>query len=387
MDAGVRPPSKLGVWILGLVTITAYGSWFYGFGVLIGPIQDDIGWSTSTLGATFAAAQIIAGLGAFVAGRLLDRFGAVGPFGVQAVFGALPLLAATWADDVLLFAVLYALGGGVMGATGFYHVTTVIAGRLHADAPANAIAKLTLIGAFCSPIFIPLTALVVDTNGWRIGARMLAVFALVGALAGAALRRQAASVGSGPSTSPFTALRDALRSPTVRRMFAAYIAGGVAFSTVLVYQVPIMTHAGLSLGVAGTLAGLRGLCQILVRVGLAGALNRWGSAPLLFAAYVVSAAGVLLLLVGSVAAALGFAVLAGAGFGATSPLQAIHSRERFAGSDLGLLMGMQGAVLGLAGGVGPLAGGALRDATGSWTWVVVAAIATLAVAATMMRDP
>ena len=385
MDSGVRPSSGLGVWILGLVTITAYGSWFYGFGVLIGPIQADVGWSTSTLGATFAAAQVIAGLGAFVAGRLLDRFGAVGPFGVQALFGAGPLLAATFVDDVVVFAVLYAIGGGITGATGFYHVTTVIAGRLHPEAPAKAIAKLTLIGAFCSPILIPLTAFVVDNEGWRIGARMLALLALGGALTASTLNRRAASVGEAPSEKPIAAMRDALQSPTVRRMFFAYIAGGVAFSMVVVYQVPIMTHAGLSLGVAGTLAGFRGLCQVLGRVGLTGALSRWGSAPLLLAAYTVSAVGMMLLLVGEVAAAVAFAVLAGAGIGATSPLQAIHSRDRFAAADLGLLMGMQGAVLGLAGGIGPLVGGAIRDATGSWTWVIVVATASLALAAMQMR--
>lgn len=374
------------VWILGVVTITAYGSWFYGFGVLIGPIQDDVGWSTSMLGATFAAAQVIAGIGAFVAGRLLDRFGAVGPFGVQAVFGAGPLLAATWAEDILVFAVLYAIGGGVIGASGFYHVTTVAAARIHPTAPAKAIAKLTLIGAFCSPIFIPLTALVADVYGWRVGARMLALLALGGALAGMALRQESSSGGHGPSESPISALRLALRSSVVRRMFAAYIAGGIAFSTVLVYQVPIMMHSGLSLGLAGLFAGFRGLCQILGRVGLTRALTRWGSGPLLLAAYALSAGGVVLLLVGEVAAAVGFAVLAGTGFGATSPLQAIHSSERFATADLGLLMGMQGAVLGLAGGLGPLLGGAIRDATGSWTWVVIAAAGSLLIGAAQMRD-
>ncbi|MBT5849085.1 MAG: MFS transporter, partial [Acidimicrobiaceae bacterium] len=312
-----------------MVTITAYGSWFYGFGVLIGPIQDDLGWSTSTLGATFASAQVIAGMGAFVAGRLLDRFGAIGPFVVQAVLGAGPLLAATWADDVFVFAGLYALGGGIMGATGFYHVTTVVAGRLHPEAPAKAIAKLTLIGAFCSPILVPLTAFVVDSSGWRTGARMLALLALFGALIGSSLRCRAVSDRGGPSPRPIHALREALRIPEVRRMFSAYVVGGIALSTVVVYQVPIMTHAGLTLGVAGTLAGFRGLCQVLGRVGLTGALNRWGPRPLLLAAYVLSGVGVLLLLVGEVPAALAFAVLAGAGFGAISPLQAIYSIERF----------------------------------------------------------
>ncbi len=49
-------------------------------------------------------------------------------------------------------------------------------------------------------------------------------------------------------------------------------------------------------------------------------------------------------------------------------------------------MGMQGAVLGLAGGLGPLLGGTIRDATGSWTWVVVAAAGFLLIGAAQMRD-
>ena len=44
---------------LGLVTITAYGSWFYAFGILIDPIHLDEGWSLAALGAIFAAAQIV----------------------------------------------------------------------------------------------------------------------------------------------------------------------------------------------------------------------------------------------------------------------------------------------------------------------------------------
>ncbi|MBT5850266.1 MAG: MFS transporter, partial [Acidimicrobiaceae bacterium] len=41
---------------------------------------------------------------------------------------------------------------------------------------------------------------------------------------------------------------------------------------------------------------------------------------------------------------------------------------------------------GLAGGIGPLLGGTIRDATDSWTWVVIAAAAALALAAVQMRS-
>jgi len=88
-----------GIVTLGMLTITTYGSWFYGFGVLIGPIGDDMGWSTTTLGLTYGSAMVLSGLGAFVGGRMLDRFGGTGPFLLHAVAGGSLLLAATWADD------------------------------------------------------------------------------------------------------------------------------------------------------------------------------------------------------------------------------------------------------------------------------------------------
>ena len=369
---------------LGLVTITAYGSWFYGFGVLVSPITEDTGWSTGAMGLTFGVAQVITGAGAFVAGRLLDRFGGAGPFLPQAVLGGGLLLAATWAGDVVVFGALYSLGAGIVGATGFYHVTTVAASRSGGPSPERSIAVLTMIGAFCSPIFLPLTAWMVEQWDWRVAGRVLAVAAIVGALAAAWLARGGASPASGRSIDPVAAVRSAFADRAVRRMLTIYMLAGMSYGAVLVYQVPVMVAAGLALGTAGAIGGLRGFCQIFGRVGLTGAIGRWGARSLLLAAYVVSAAGVALLLVDHVVAAVVFAVLAGAGLGATSPLQVIHARAHFAEADLGLLMGMQGAVVGMAGGIGPFLGGLLHDATGSWKPVVVVGAVSLAGAAALL---
>ena len=87
---GVRARSQAGwtgVIALGVLTITSYGSWFYAFGVLIDPITADTGWTTTALGITYGAAQVLTGFGAFLGGRLLDRFDAPGPFLTQAIAG------------------------------------------------------------------------------------------------------------------------------------------------------------------------------------------------------------------------------------------------------------------------------------------------------------
>ncbi|MCP5025587.1 MAG: MFS transporter [Actinomycetia bacterium] len=374
-----------GVATLGILTITTYGSWFYGFGVLIGPIHDDVGWSTTLLGLTYGAAQVITGLGSFVGGRLLDRYGGTGPFGAQAVFGGGLLLAATWADRPALFAVLYAAGAGITGATGFYHVTTAAAARLRADRPDKAIAVLTVIGALCSPIYLPLTAWMVTVWHWRSAARVLALVAIAGALLALTLARGGASLTQdGPSHSPLAALRGALERQSVRRMLSVYFAAGIAFSSVLVYQVPILTGAGITLGTAGAIGGLRGFCQIFGRVGLTGAVERFGAGTLLRTAYLGSAAGVALLLVGTIPAGIAYGLIAGAALGASSPLQAIYARQHFDEADLGLLMGLQGAAMGVAGGVGPLVGGVLNDWTDRWSPTIVMATGTLLLAAYLL---
>ena len=50
--------------MLGWLTIVAYGSWYYGFGVLIDAIRRDEGWSIAALGTVFGATILINGVGA-----------------------------------------------------------------------------------------------------------------------------------------------------------------------------------------------------------------------------------------------------------------------------------------------------------------------------------
>ena len=372
---------------LGLLTITSYGSWFYAFGVLLEPITADTGWSTTVLGVTYGLAQVLTGIGSFVGGRLLDRFDVRGPFLLQAVGGAGLMALSSLMTSPWLFGVSYAVGAGIIGGTGFYNVTTAAAGRLHPDAPDRAIARLTIWGAFASPIYLPATAWLVTHWDWRPTIQLLAAISAVAALLASVVARGAASATStGPSADPIAAMRAAVRRPVIRRMLLVYVLGGLAFSSVLVYQVPILTGAGLSLAVAGTIAGLRGFCQIFGRIGLTPLVDRFGSRALLRVAYGGAALGVLMLLIGTLPGGIAYAVVAGATLGASSPLQAMYSRASFDEADLGLLMGMQGASIGIAGGLGPFVGGLAHDLTGSWIPIVMLSVVALLAASTMLVD-
>ncbi len=388
---------------LGVYTITAYGTWAYGFGVLLEPISSDTGWGAAFLGTIYGWAMALSGIGAFWTGRLLDRFGARAPYAIHLTVASSLMAGALLVDDKWLFGALFATGAGIGGATGFYTITTVIVSRLRFDRPDWAISSLTIVGAFASPIYLPLTAWLVAMWHWRLVAAVLVAAGALGAAQALVLAPGGASHESGlvASTRPLATLRTALGSPAIRRILAVYLLAGAAGSTIWVYQVPMMTSVGLSLGLAGAFGGLRGLCQLLGRVGLSAQIERRGTDVLLRGAYLATASAGVALLIGAglagskpgvdspilIAGAVAFAILAGTGLGASSPLQAIHARSRFDPGDLGLLMGLQGLVLGVAGGIGPFTGGLVRDLSGTWTATIIAVVVVLCSAAALIRPP
>ena len=73
----VPPAARAFPWVpvslLGWLTIVAYGTWSYAFGVLLEPIKVDTGWPEGWLVGAFSASSLAGALLAPQAGRLIDR--------------------------------------------------------------------------------------------------------------------------------------------------------------------------------------------------------------------------------------------------------------------------------------------------------------------------
>ena len=387
-DAGAGSGLRRTVAGLGLATIASYGGWFYGFGVLVQAIADDTGWTVAALGGSFAAGQLLSGLGAAFGGRLLDRRGGRATFGLGGLGGGVLLATAAAAPSLPVFAVAFALGGALAGSCGFYHVTMAAARRLSPERPAKAIGPLTIWGAFASPIFLPLTAWMIGPLGWRGALGVLAATTAAGMTAAAVL------AGGGRATTPTTdavdvpfasAVRAAWAMPATRALVVMVVGHGVGSGLILAYQVPIMVAAGLPLGVAAVVAGARGFMQLAGRVGLDRVVQRFGTRrPLAFVLLAAVGGTVLLGLSGTVVVAVLYAVVAGAALGAHSPLSGIHASAILPERHLGALMGAVHALGGAAAATGPLLGGVMRSATGTWTPAVIMAGAGFLIAAASM---
>lgn len=373
--------------MLGLLTIAAYGCWHYSFGVLLDPIIADTGWSETFLTSAFGASVLIGGVASVLGGWLLDRIGSRMVFLAAAGLALVGFSVAVVTSSPVVFAVATATGGGAIGALGFYHITQTVAVRLSPVSSTKAIAVLTVWGAFASAIYLPATAWLVERFSWRPALAVIAASAVV-AFVAAAASIDTRTRDMPPGFHIVDELRSVVRSPVARSFLLSQAVVGVAMGVVLAYQVPAMTAAGLPLAAASFWAGFRGFSQLLGRIPLMPMVIRFGVVRSMRIAYVAIAVGsVILAYAGTPVLAAGYAVVAGFGIGAISPLIGIHSRDVFGTASLGTAMGMVSLVFQVVAALGPPLAGWLAVTTGSRAVAVVGAGVLAAVAAAVLRSP
>ena len=387
MSKAASPPFPwMPVSLLGLLTIVGYGTWFYAFGVLLDPILDDTGWSEARIVASFSATGLLGAAAAPVAGKLIDLQRFRPALAATGVVGAVGFGLASTTDSLAVFVGCTSAGGAALGAFAFYHVTQTLAVRYAPRAPARSVGVLTLWGAFASTIYIPFTAALVETGDWRLTMRVL------GAIAGVALVGLAVALPTTPTSETEQAPSRGLaflNEPLARRHAIASFAIGITIGIVLVYQVTIMTSAGLSLATAAWLAGARGTAQFIGRLPVIWIVERVGSARALRLSYAAIAAGVGFLgFSGNPLIGFGYVVIGGIGIGAMSPIQGIHASEIFPSDRLGQGMGSMSLVMGISVAIGPVMAALIGGGSVRWVGPAVAFVAAvIAVAAVDKRRP
>jgi hypothetical protein len=167
MNTGkARGPSLSVIVPLGITQTIGYGSIYYAYAVLAGPISQDTGLSLSTVFGCFSLGLLAGAAVAPFGGRLLDRFD---PGRVMALgSGVAALLLGLWAmmPGALSF-VLFAVLVQAVSVLIFYEAAFVAAARLVPGDARRTITGITLIAGFASTIFWPLTAALVREMSWR----------------------------------------------------------------------------------------------------------------------------------------------------------------------------------------------------------------------------
>jgi MFS family permease len=160
---------------LGVGQLVNWGVLYYAFGVLLVPVERDLGVPRVAVAGAFSLALLMSAVAAPLVGRWSDR--GLGPLLIRGGGFLAAGLLATWAL-VPGLASLYLIWTGLglcMAATLYEPAFAVIGRALHdVHDRLRALAAVTVLGGLASTAFLPLTAVLTEAWGWRVAVAVLA---------------------------------------------------------------------------------------------------------------------------------------------------------------------------------------------------------------------
>lgn len=163
---------------LSLAQLITWGSVFYTFALLMEPLERELGMNRAESSLGFSLALLAEGLLAYPVGRWIDRGHERVVMTVGSLAIAAGLLLHSQVHSAFGFYASWALLGSALAATLYSPVFAVVTRRYPQDF-RRAIITLTFLGGLASTVFIPLSAWLIATLGWRHALWMLAALHLL----------------------------------------------------------------------------------------------------------------------------------------------------------------------------------------------------------------
>jgi MFS family permease len=412
-------------------------------GVLMIPLQNEFGWSTTVLSAAVSINLVLFGLTAPFAAALMERFGvravtAVALMLIGAGSALTVLVNQSW-QILLTWGLLIGLGTGSMALV----FAATIANTWFAKSRGLVIGILTAGSAAGQLVFLPAIALLAQDPGWRQASLLIAAGALavvplvlkflknspaeVGVLpygarppaaegtaapdsaGSAAAASEVAGPDAAASESVAPEVAEPRRNAAVRalqvlkraskvRTFWALVAGfaicGATTNGLIgTHFIPSAHDHGMPETTAAGLLAVVGLFDIVGTIASGWLTDRFNPRILLAVYYQFRGIGLLvlpLLLSATVQPSMiVFVVIYGLDWVATVPPTAAICRQVF-GADGSVVFGWVFAAHQLGAAAAALAAGAVRDATGqyAYAWFAAAAMCTIAavISASIRKD-
>lgn len=390
-------------------------------GVLMVPLQQEFGWSTTVLSAAVSINLVLFGLTAPFAAALMERFGirAVTAFALMLIGAgsALTVLVNQSWQILLTWGLLIGLGTGSMALV----FAATIANTWFSKSRGLVIGILTAGSAAGQLVFLPFIAMLAQDPGWRQASLLIAAGALaVVPLVLKFLRNSPADVGvlpygaeapagdAEPASAPaaaeersgnaaIRALQVLKRASKVRTFWALAagfaICGATTNGLIGTHFIPSAHDHGMPETTAAGLLAVVGIFDILGTIASGWLTDRFNPRILLAVYYQFRGIGLLVLplLLGATVqpSMIVFVVIYGLDWVATVPPTAAICRQAF-GADGSVVFGWVFAAHQLGAAAAALAAGAIRDATGHYTyaWLGAAAMCTIAavISASIRKD-
>jgi MFS family permease len=163
---------------LSLAQLITWGSVFYTFALLTGPLERELGLTRAESSLGFSLALLAEGLLSYPVGRWIDRGHERAVMTAGSLAVATGLLLHSQVHSAAGFYASWALLGSALAATLYNPVFAVVTRRYPHDF-RRAIITLTFLGGLASTVFIPLSAWLIATLGWRHALIVLAALQLL----------------------------------------------------------------------------------------------------------------------------------------------------------------------------------------------------------------
>lgn len=363
--------------------VVSWGILYYAFSVFVAPMQAELGWSTIAMTGAYSLALLCGGLGAVPVGRWIDRRGPRALMTTGSVVATLLVLAWSQTSSLAGFYLIMA-GIGLTMATTLYEPAFAIVAVWFRRERGRALTLLTFFGAFASFVFIPLSAWLQGLLGWR-GA-LLALAAILATVTipihALLLRRRPEDLGLLPDGDPVgeagasrghapersITAREALRERRFWLLTFAFGANNFVGVTMTVYLIPLLMGVGHATSFAATVAGLFGLMSLLGRIVLAPLGERYARRFVTAALFGMQILGLAVLVLGgaTVAGALIYVALFGAGSGTLTIMRAALLAEQYGPANYGTINGAQTLFLNSSRTAAPVGAGLLAGALGGY---------------------
>lgn len=371
-------------------TVT-WGIVYYGFPVMLPPMERETGWSRVAVTGAFSAGLGLAALSGLPVGRWIDRHGARGVMTAGSCLATVLVLAWSRVQSLPGLYVVWCLMGLAMAATLYEPAFAAVVGWFPGRHRDRALLTVTLIAGFASTIFMPLEAWLLTRWGWRATLQILAVILAVLTVPLHALvlrpppRRDRSGAGE-PGPVPLTGLTlgAAARTPVFWVLAGAFFVGNFTTNSVTVHLIPYLSGRGYSPTVAAVMIGWMGAMQVPARVVFAPVAARFGHRAVTAVIFLVQAAALVqLALAGALPTLVPMVVMLGAANGMSTLARATTVAEIFGPRHYGAIAGAVAMGANGARALAPVGAAALQVALGNYErvfWLLAAALLTAGLA-------
>jgi MFS family permease len=359
---------------LGITQITAWGSIYYSFALLMEPLQAALGASKSAVVGAFSVSLLASGLLSPLVGRYIDRHGGRRIMAAGSVLGGLALCALAYVTTLTQLYLVWAALGVAMAAT-LYDPAFAVLTRAFRSNYRRAITALTLFGGFASTIFWPITALLISKFGWRDAMQILGIlqFVVCVPLHFLALPRgSVARIDTEVEGHKSTSLRDVLRDRVFYLLCLAFTANALVFSAMSVHMLAMLEVKGLSTVQAALIGAMVGPMQVLGRIVEIAFERRVSPSKVGLVAMGMLPLSLVIFLIGdgSLAIFALFALMYGAGNGVMTIVRGTIPVELYGRAHYGSVNGAMAAPVLISKALGPVAAAFAWGLFGGYNGVV-----------------